>query len=91
MQKEQIKQLFMEGIDCSQVVLEQYAKELGISREMAYKIAAAFGGGMGQGETRGAVVGAMLVLGMKYGHERRQDLEQKEVLNEKREQFFHLF
>ena len=68
MKKENIAELFMKGIDCSQVVAGEFAEELGITQEEAYKMAAGFGGGMGIGETCGAVVGAMIVLGMKYGH-----------------------
>ena len=63
MEKEKIAELFMKGIDCSQVVAGAFAEELGITQEEAYKMAAGFGGGMGIGETCGAVVGAMIVLG----------------------------
>lgn len=68
MEKKEIAELFMKGIDCSQVVVGAFAEELGITTEEAYKMSAAFGGGMGLGETCGAVVGAMIVLGLKYGH-----------------------
>ena len=70
MEKERIAELFMKGIDCSQVVAGGILqKETGGShRKKHIKMAAGFGGGMGIGETCGAVVGAMIVLGMKYGH-----------------------
>ena len=64
MEKKEIAELFMKGIDCSQVVVGAFAEELGITTEEAYKMSAAFGGGMGLGETCGAVVGAMIVLGL---------------------------
>ena len=67
MEKEKIAELFMKGIDCSQVVVGAFAEKLGITQEEAYKMAAGFGGGMGIGETCGAVVGAMIVLGLKFG------------------------
>ena len=47
MEKEKIAELFMKGIDCSQVVAGAFAEELGITQEEAYKMAAGFGGGMG--------------------------------------------
>ena len=56
MEKKEIAELFMKGIDCSQVVVGAFAEELGITTEEAYKMSAAFGGGMGLGETCGAVV-----------------------------------
>ena len=84
MEKERIAELFMKGIDCSQVVAGAFAEELGITQEEAYKMAAGFGGGMGIGETCGAVVGAMIVLGMKYGHFDTEHMEQKEIMNAKR-------
>ena len=45
MEKEKIAELFMKGIDCSQVVAGAFAEELGITQEEAYKMAAGFGGG----------------------------------------------
>ena len=78
MEKEKIAELFMKGIDCSQVVAGAFAEELGITQEEAYKMAAGFGGGMGIGETCGAVVGAMIVLGLKFGHCDTEHMEQKD-------------
>ena len=40
MEKEKIAELFMKGIDCSQVVAGAFAEELGITQEEAYKMAA---------------------------------------------------
>lgn len=49
-------------------MLSAYAPELGLAEETALKIAAGFGGGMGRmAETCGAVSGALMVLGLKYG------------------------
>lgn len=91
MKKENIAELFMKGIDCSQVVAGEFAEELGITQEEAYKMAAGFGGGMGIGETCGAVVGAMIVLGMKYGHFDTEHMEQKDIMNGKRAEFLEKF
>ena len=38
MEKEKIAELFMKGIDCSQVVAGAFAEELGITQEEAYKL-----------------------------------------------------
>ena len=54
--------------NCAQAVLVTYAEELGLARDQALKVATGFGGGMGRmGGTCGAVTGAYLVLGLKYG------------------------
>lgn len=91
MEKKEIAELFMKGIDCSQVVAGAFAEELGITTDEAYKMAAAFGGGMGLGETCGAVVGAMIVLGLKYGHHDVEHMEQKDIMNAKRAEFLQKF
>ena len=91
MKKEMIAEQFKKGFDCSQVVLEHYVEELGITQGTANRIAAGFGGGMGIGETCGAVIGAMLALGMKYGHSEEAHMEQKEIMNAKRQEFLEAF
>ena len=45
-----------------------------MGREMALKVSGAFGGGMGHlGETCGAVTGAFMLIGLKYGKTRVED------------------
>jgi len=69
---------FKDGFSCSQAVFAAYAVELGLDRETALKVAQSFGGGMGlMGETCGAVTGAFLVIGLKYGRVRVDDDESK--------------
>ena len=70
--------LFQEGFNCSQSVFCAYAVEMGVDRETALKVAQAFGGGMGlMGETCGAVTGAFMVIGLKYGRTSIDDDEAK--------------
>ena len=60
---------FRKGFNCSQAVLSVYAEEFGLCRETALKIACGFGGGMGRmARTCGAVTGAFMVIGLKYGN-----------------------
>ncbi len=60
--------LFAQGLACSQAVCSAYAAEFGLDEETARKVAAGFGGGMGRmAQTCGAVTGAYMVLGLKYG------------------------
>lgn len=65
---EKAAELFLSGNNCAQSVLLSFADELKFSKELALKMAAGFGGGMGkQQETCGAVTGAIMVLGILKG------------------------
>ena len=76
---EQAVNNFREGSNCSQAVISVYAEQLGLSRKTALKIAQGFGGGMGRmTKTCGAVTGAFMVLGLKYGNADIHDKEAKE-------------
>ncbi len=54
--------------NCAQTVFSLFAKDVGIDEKTALKISSGFGGGMACAETCGAVTGAYMVIGMKYGH-----------------------
>ena len=65
---EDARATFRHGYNCSQAVLATFGRDFGLDPVMAYRVAAAFGGGMGHmGETCGAVTGAFMVIGLKYG------------------------
>lgn len=73
---------FNEGFMCSQAVLAAYAGQFGMDRETALKVSAAFGGGMGRmGEICGAVTGAFMVIGLKYGRITVTDTKSLEKTN----------
>lgn len=91
MSREEIKTLFMEGIDCSQVVAGNFAKEIGMEEAVLRKMSACFGGGMQCGETCGAVTGALMVIGLKYGHSKNGDQVQKQKMLEKTAEFKAMF
>ena len=67
MTKEQVLEEFDKGYDCCQVVFRYWAEKLNMDTELAYKVSSGFGAGMFQGETCGAVIGAYMALGLKYG------------------------
>jgi C_GCAxxG_C_C family probable redox protein len=70
---------FKDGFSCSQALLSIYGPEYGLDREMALKVSGAFGGGMGHiGETCGAVTGAFMIIGLKYGKTRVEDEQTRE-------------
>jgi len=69
---------FKEGFSCSQAVLSTYAEQLGLDKNNALKVSGTFGGGMaGMAETCGAVTGAFMVIGLKYGKIKPEDEESK--------------
>ena len=72
--------VFNRGYSCSQAILSTYGAQLGLERELALKIASAFGGGMGRmGKTCGAVTGALMVIGLKHGLVELPDQKAKET------------
>ena len=65
------KERFAGGFNCAQSVFSAYAESFGISTEIALRMAAPLGGGMGrEGEICGALSGALMVLGLQFGEAR---------------------
>jgi C_GCAxxG_C_C family probable redox protein len=79
---------FREGFNCSQAILSTYGGEFGLEGETALKAASAFGAGMGGlGEVCGAVTGALVVIGLRYGHTEAKDKETKAKIYERARDF----
>jgi C_GCAxxG_C_C family probable redox protein len=71
--------LFTGGYSCSQAVCAAFAEDFGVDRDTALRLSCGFGGGMAHtGNTCGAVTGALMVIGMKYGRTAIDDLAAKE-------------
>jgi C_GCAxxG_C_C family probable redox protein len=65
---ERAKQFHQQGYGCAQAVLAAFAPDFGLSEEVALKISTGFGSGMGRMcEMCGALTGAYMVIGLKYG------------------------
>ena len=76
---EQAVACFQEGYSCSQAVLATFAPQLGLDRDLAFKVSGPFGAGMGRmGETCGALTGAGMVIGLLHGRTKAEDQETKE-------------
>jgi C_GCAxxG_C_C family probable redox protein len=77
--KTQAEKYFKERFSCSQSILMAYGPLFNLERDTAARLAAPFGGGVAhRGETCGAVNGACMVLGLKFGHTSADDIESKE-------------
>lgn len=83
---------FKNDFSCSQAVLSAFSEELELDRETALKIATSFGGGMARmGKTCGAVTGAFMVIGLKYGRIKAEDEETREKAYELVNEFVKKF
>ncbi|MEI6093786.1 MAG: C-GCAxxG-C-C family protein [bacterium] len=70
---------FDQGYSCSQAVFSAYSEDLGLDKKTAFKVSAAFGGGIARtGETCGVISGALMVIGHKYGKVDVNDQTSKE-------------
>lgn len=89
---EQAVSCFREGFSCSQAVLSTFSKRFGLGRKKALRIAQAFGGGIAQtGQICGAVSGALMVIGLKHGRIKAEDLKAKEKTYELTKEFMAKF
>jgi C_GCAxxG_C_C family probable redox protein len=79
-EREKAKELFLEGYNCSQSVFVAYADRYGLDKELALKLSASFGGGMGRMREVCGVVSAMfMVAGMETGQVHPRDPEAKKA------------
>ncbi len=64
-------ELFRGGLNCAQAVFCAFAPKYGVEERLASKVSCALGGGVGRmREVCGAVTGAGLVIGLKYGEDK---------------------
>jgi C_GCAxxG_C_C family probable redox protein len=90
--EEKAVEYFRNKFNCSQSVLTVFCADYGLSEDDCLKIACAFGGGMGrQQHTCGAVTGALMVLGLKYGKALNDPEEKKQLTYSKTSEFFEEF
>jgi len=72
--------LHQQLISCSSALLATYGGHFGVSRELGLKIPAALGLGICMGETCGAVIGVLMLIGAKHGKTRGDDFESDQKL-----------
>ena len=84
------RSLFVDdGYHCSQAVLAVFPEY--IDPNFALKITSCFGGGMRKGEVCGAVAAALMVLGIVYGYNDKNDLDNKRLSNKIASDFMDSF
>ena len=75
MAKEAAGRLFSKGLNCAQSILAARSDSTGLSVKDSLKIATGFGAGMAvMQKTCGAVTGAYMVIGAKYGRVNPDDV-----------------
>jgi len=90
--EERAVKYFKKGYNCTQAVIYVFSAEMGLDPSVAIKIAAPFGGGMGKtGSTCGAVSGALMVIGLKYGSNQVGDKKTQAKTSELSEKFIEKF
>jgi len=80
---EEAVERFKKGFNCSQAILGTFSEQFGLDCDTACKVATGFGGGMRMGSTCGAVTGAFMVIGLKYGNSTEEEREAKAKTYEK--------
>ncbi|MGN0855233.1 MAG: C-GCAxxG-C-C family protein [Kiritimatiellia bacterium] len=69
--EEKAETAFMRGMNCTQAVVLAFAADFGMDEALAARVACGLGGGVGrEREVCGAVSGAAIVLGLRYGEDK---------------------
>jgi C_GCAxxG_C_C family probable redox protein len=90
--KEKALHYFDNNYNCSQSVLIAFTEELGLPEDESLRIASAFGGGIGRQQfTCGAVTGAAMAIGLKFGKGKNDSDEKKAETYEKTVTLFNEF
>jgi C_GCAxxG_C_C family probable redox protein len=83
---------FRNGFTCSSAVFSAFSDELGLDSHTAKKIACGFGAGISKtGNICGAVSGAIMVIGLKYGKTKQGDDADTEKTRAMVRTFMHEF
>jgi C_GCAxxG_C_C family probable redox protein len=91
-QVKQAVEMFKEGYSCSQAVVAAYCDRFGLDKNTALKISSGLGGGIGRtGNVCGAVTGAILILGLKFGSANPKDKNAKLAAYKKVQEFCEEF
>ncbi|MDO4189656.1 MAG: C-GCAxxG-C-C family protein [Lachnospiraceae bacterium] len=89
--EEKAMKIWKDRYNCAQAVLGAFAEELGLSEEQAMKVALCFSAGARKGEVCGAVSGATMALGLRYGKIGDNEAESKVLAYQKASEFMDRF
>lgn len=78
---------FESGYNCSQAIVCTYGPDYGLSSLDSVRVSCGFGGGMRRGDMCGAVTGALMILGLRFGEQDASDTSAKEEVYSKVTEF----
>jgi C_GCAxxG_C_C family probable redox protein len=70
-------EMLISGFNCAQSVLAVFCEDYGLDKEKALKLSSGMGGGCSLGEICGVVMGAVMVIGLKYGRHKVDGIDIK--------------
>ncbi|UCF13962.1 MAG: C_GCAxxG_C_C family protein [Phycisphaerales bacterium] len=82
---------FESGFNCSRAIVRTYGPDYGLSVLDAIRVSCGFGGGMRRGDVCGAVTGALMVLGLRFGAQDGSDTSAKAGVYSKLAEFYCQF
>ena len=83
---------FHTRLNCAQSILATYGPSYGLAKKDCFRIVEAFGGGIAHnGNTCGAILGALAVIGLKYGRTDIDDLQARDRTNNMSQNFISKF
>ena len=92
MKSDEAAKAFRDGYNCAQGVFLPFAEDYGLDAGTALLTASSFGAGMGRTqETCGAVTGALMAIGLKYGFTKPDDQARRDLVLQKTREFMGRF
>ncbi len=90
--KKDAEAFFSGGFNCARAVLAAYGVELGLERDAALKLASPLGAGIARmGQVCGALTGALMVIGLRFGAANAWNKIQKARAQKRAERFLEKF
>ena len=88
---EKAAEFFGKGFNCAQSVVAVFCEKYNMNIDTALKLSGGMGGGFRSGEICGAVSGAVIVIGLKYGQDSTGSATEKQECNKKTIEFIKRF
>jgi len=84
--------MFKNGFLCSQAVLSAFSPEMGLNKEQALRMGVGFGSGVAERQNIcGAVSAAVMIIGLKYGSDKPNDIKRRQITYNTVNKFCKLF
>ena len=89
---EEATKYFEGDLNCCQSIILTHGPDYGLSQDVGIRLATGFAGGMARhGEVCGAVTGAIMIIGLKYGMIKEEDSQARDKTYELVKEFLDRF